>query len=268
MKKFLTAVALIATTLTAGAWTQRAPLPPEQCAQHVPYGVPQTNKVTSGAYLCRPGYFILHDNAAKIPAWGAWEVRADRVNGCWPRTNAFTADQALAGQSATPDDYAGTGFDKGHLANDAHQSWDQMVEYESFLMSNMMPQKPGLNRGIWKLLETATGAWAFSRQTTLIVYAGPIYVVGDPTIGANKVNVPRAFYKIIIDRRTGEHLAFVFPHAENQGNDLTVVQSTVGAIEQYTGILFPVPGDKNSKQALWPVDFKSVADNKKAVCKK
>jgi endonuclease G len=267
MKKFLLSIVLAVTAITAQAWDQRAPFNPSQCGHHTPYGMPQTNKIVDGTLLCRPGYFILHDNANKIPAWGAWEVRADRVNGCWPRTNAFTADRALGSKSARPNDYAGTGYDKGHLANDAHQSWDEMVEYESFLMSNMMPQLPGLNRGIWKLLETATGAWSFSRQTILIVYAGPIYRGNEKRIG-NGVLVPVGFYKIIIDRRTNEVLAFIFPHAENQGNDLTKVQTTVAQVEQYTGISFAVPGDKNAKLPIWPVDFKSVADNKRAVCKR
>lgn len=268
MKKFLLSITLAVTALTAQAWEQRAPFPPAQCGQHVPYGMPQTTKVTDGALLCRQGYFILHDNAAKIPTWGAWEVRADRVNGCWPRTNAFVADQSLGAKSARPDDYAGTGYDKGHLANDAHQSYDQQVEYESFLMTNMMPQLPGLNRGIWKLLETATGAWAFNRQTILIVYGGPIYKGNEKRIGTG-VLVPVAFYKIIIDRRTNEVLAFVFPHAENQGNDLSVVQSTVADVEKFTGIVFPLPPgvNKTTKAAIWPIDFASVAQNKKQVCK-
>lgn len=272
MKTLLTTLAAalgLALAIPSHAWQQRYPLQPQQCAQHVPYGQPMASK-PDATLLCRPGYFLYHDNQAKIPAWGAWRITPETVNGCWPRTNAFTADQYLGDKSARPDDYAGTGYDKGHLANDAHQSWDEMVEYESFLMSNMMPQLPGLNRGIWKLLETASGAWAYSRNTTIIVYSGPIYVVGDPTIGASKVNIPRGFYKIIIDQRTGDTLAFVFPHAENQGNDLTKVQTSVANIEQLTGIQFLIPRGHNKAaiEPIWPVDFKSVADAKKAACKK
>ena len=272
MKKLLIAFGFLAATTTAVlAWTQTAPVDPSYCVtNHAPWGAPQVSK-PDATVICRRGYFLLHDNQAKIPAWVTWSVSPATVNGCVPRSNAFVTDQSLPkGKGSSPSDYAASGYDQGHLANDAHQSWDQQVEYESFLMSNMSPQLPGLNRGIWKLLESATGAWTYSRQHTLIVYAGNIYdVAKDKKIGAGQVVVPDYLYKIVIDKNTGETLAFLFPHKENQGNDLTVVQVTVADIERASGIVFHLPPNVNKavKIPLWPVDFKSVADNKKAVCK-
>jgi endonuclease G, mitochondrial len=269
MKKIMLSLFALFVATAAHAADQRAPLPAAQCAQHVPYGQPVVTK-PDAALICRQGYFLYHDNAAKIPAWVAWNITPEHVNGCVARTDAFATDASLpAGKSATPADYAASGYDKGHLANDAHQSWDLQVEKESFLMTNMSPQLPGLNRGIWKLLETATGAWTFSRQHTLIIYAGNIYdVTKDKKIGAG-VDVPSYLYKIVIDKNTNEVLAFLFPHKEAQGNDLSVVQVTVADIEKASGITFPLPAgaSKTTKAALWPVDFKAVADNKKAVCK-
>jgi len=273
MKKLLLAFGfLTASVVSVLAWTQTAPLDPNYCVQnHAPWGMPQVAKADA-TVICRRGYFLLHDNQAKIPAWVSWQVSPATVNGCIPRTNAFVADQSLpAGKRSTPQDYAGTGFDQGHMANDAHQSWDQQVEYESFLMSNMSPQFPSLNRGIWKLVETATGAWVYSRKATVIVYAGNIYDVNNAKkIGANQVVVPAGLFKIIVDKNTGEHFAFIFSNVpENQGNDLTRVQTTIAEIERYSGITFPFPPqlNKNLKLPLWPVDFKSVADNKRLVCK-
>jgi endonuclease G len=271
MKKMLLSIGLlVVTTIAASAWTQTAPLDPKACAVHAPWGAPQTAKADA-AVICRKGYFLLHDNQAKIPTWVTWHVTPQTVNGCWPRTNAFVADASLpANKRSDPKDYAGSGYDQGHLANDAHQSWDQQVEYESFLMTNMSPQLPGLNRGIWKLLETATGAWTYSRQHTMVVYAGNIYNTATAKkIGAGQVVVPDMLFKIVIDQNTNEVLAFLFPHKENQGNDLTVVQVTVADVEKASGITFALPpgANKNTKSPLWPVDFKSVADNKKAVCK-
>jgi DNA/RNA endonuclease G (NUC1) len=146
----------------------------------------------------------------------------------------------------------------------------EQVEYESFLMSNMSPQLPGLNRGIWKLLETSTGSWTFSRNHTLLVYAGNIYTVGkDKTIGVNKVTVPNKLWKIVVDTQTKEVLAFLFPQAENQGNDLTKVQVSVADVEAATGLTIPLPSgaDKHAKPALWAVDFKALTAAKKTVCK-
>ena len=272
MKKLFVLLALLLITTTVAEAQQRAPLPADHCAVHAPWGQPQVAKADA-ALICRQGYFLYHDNAAHIPAWVSWSITPEHVNGCVARTNAFAADQSLPkGKSATPADYAGSGYDQGHLANDAHQSWDLAVEKESFLMTNMSPQLPGLNRGIWKLLETATGAWVYSRKHTLVVYAGNVYNTTASTtkrIGANGVVVPDALFKIIVDQNTNEVYAFLFPHRENQGNNLTAVQSTVADIERASGITFLLPPgtDKTAKPPLWPVDFKAVADNKKAVCK-
>jgi endonuclease G len=271
MKKLIIALVAIMLPSLALAWDQRPNQDPKVCKAFMPYG----EIVASGKHdttpLCRQGYFIMHDNAAKIPLWAAWNITPEHVNGCVKRTNAFVADAALpADKRSTPSDYAGSGYDQGHIANDAHQSWDQQVEYESFLMSNMSPQLPGLNRGIWKLLETSTGAWTFSRKHTLVIYAGDVYTVGkDKTIGNNKVTVPNKLWKVVIDTQTNEVLAFLFPQAENQGNDLTKVQVTIADLEAATGLSIPVPPGTNklNKPPLWPVDFKAVAENKKAICK-
>ena len=271
MKKILLILAALIIPNIAYAWDQRPNQPDTVCAAFLPYGKITDTAKHDTTPLCRQGYFIQHDNVAKIALWAAWNITPEHVNGCVKRTNAFVADAALtADKRSTPSDYAGSGYDQGHIANDAHQSWDQQVEYESFLMSNMSPQLPGLNRGIWKLLETSTGAWTFSRKHTLIIYAGDVYTIGkDKTIGNNKVIVPNKIWKVVIDTQTKEVFAFLFPQAENQGNDLTKVQVSVADLEAATGLVIPVPpgADKKSKPTLWTVDFKAVAENKKATCK-
>lgn len=270
MKRIILSILMLAATLPALAWQQRAPQTGAACSANLVYGLPAVTK-PDATMICRQGYVTLHDNQAKVPVWTAWVLTPNHINGCVPRSNAFAADQSLpAGKRSDPRDYAGTGYDQGHIANDAHQSWDQQVELESFLMSNMAPQLPGLNRSTWKLLETATGAWGFSSQHTLQVYAGSVYnIQKDKKIGADQVDVPYGFYKIVIDTQSGATLAFLFPHKENLGNDLTKLQTTVKDIEDNTGIIFPVPAGHNKTivEPIWPIDFKSVAANKKAVCK-
>jgi endonuclease G len=231
--------------------------------------MPQTSR-QDVTLLCRQGYFTLHDNAARIPAWTAWTLLPERVNGCAPRTNAFVADQSLRdGVRATPQDYAGSGFDQGHVANDAHQSWDTQVEYESFLMSNMVPQYPQLNRGIYKLLETATGAWSYQNNATLVIYAGSIYNASNPTIGANRVVVPSGSYKIVINTRTNEYAGWLFPNVNtNQGNDLTKFRVSVAQIEQLSGVRYGLPtgGRELAQSEMWPMNFGALTQAKRQIC--
>jgi hypothetical protein len=153
-------------------------------------------------------------------------------------------------------------------SDDRHESNGDLnndIDYNEFLMSNMMPQSGGLNRGIWKLVETYSRGWAVQRNTSVTVYAGPVYTMNNPTIGKNKVVVPHKFYKIVIDNKTKEVLAFLFEHKGGQGNDITTVQSTVAKIEAETGLKFPLPqGAVLNKSAKdFPVYFGAITNSKR-----
>ena len=134
MKKFLLSVALLTGVISAQAWDQRAPLPPQSCAVHSPYGFATTQRTAQP--ICREAYLVAYDAPVKIPVYVAYTLLPQNALGCFPRTNAFVADQSVP-NGARPDDYAGTGYDKGHAAPDGDLSWSQQVEYESFLMTKI-----------------------------------------------------------------------------------------------------------------------------------
>ena len=265
MKKFLLALLLLSTQ--AFAWDQRAPNPVQACQVHSPYGFAQTQRAVQP--ICREAYLVAYDAPAKIPTYVAYTLLPQNALGCFPRTNAFVADQSVQG-GARPDDYAGTGYDKGHAAPDGDLSWSQQVEYESFLMTNMSPQAGSLNRGIWKLLETSVRGWAVQRNQSYTVYVGGIYNAQDKKIG-NGVVVPHAFYKIVINNTTKEVAGWGFPHVEpypNLGNDLTKFRMPVAQIQQQAGVKFAFPANAQELQPgkEWPVDFGKLTNAKRAKC--
>ena len=255
------------TTTPAFAWNQRAPLPLQQCSIHAPFGPPQSSRPVE--MICREAYLVGFDPASHIPEYVEWTLTPQAALGCVARSNAFAADQSVPG-SAAPQDYAGTGYDKGHMAPDGDQSWNQQVEFESFLMTNMSPQAPSLNRGTWKLLETSVRGWAVQIGHPFTVYAGNIYAPGDKTIGKGVV-VPHALYKIVIDNTTGQVAGWVFPHVApypNLGTDLTKYRVTIAQIQQLTGVTFAFPANAQELQPgkEWPVDFGKLTAAKKAKC--
>jgi endonuclease G len=190
--------------------------------------------------------------------------------GCFPRTNAFVADQSLNGTGARPDDYAGTGYDKGHAVPDGDLSWSQIVEYESFLMTNMYPQHGSLNRGIWKLLETSVRGWAVQLNQPFTIYVGALYGNGDERIG-NGVIVPHGYYKIVINNATGEVAGWRFPHTKpyvNLGNDLTKYRAMISAIQSESGVQFKFPSAAKevTPGTEWPVNYGALTQAKRAKC--
>jgi DNA/RNA endonuclease G (NUC1) len=267
MKKILFALLLAATGL-AQAWEQRAPNPVQACAVHSPYGFAQTAR--TAAPICREAYLVAYDAPVKIPAYVAYTLLPQNALGCFPRTNAFVADQSVPG-GATPSDYAGTGYDKGHAAPDGDLSWSQQVEYESFLMTNMYPQAGSLNRGIWKLLETSVRGWAVQTNQSYTIFVGAFYGQGDKTIG-NGVIVPHGYYKIVINNNTRQIAGWAFPHTApypNLGNDLTVFRKPVAQIMQEAGVkyVFPVGAIELAPGQEWPVDFGALTNAKRQKCK-
>ena len=265
MKKLFGVLLLIVPSLSF-AWTQTAPLAVEKCAVHNPWGFPQSQY--SVTPICRRGYFVGYDPQAKIPRYVNYTLTPPNALGCWPRTNAFVADQSVPG-GPRPEDYAGTGYDKGHAAPDGDLSWDEQVEYESFLMTNMFPQLGGLNRGIWKLLETSIRGWAVQQNQTYTIYVGAIYnAATDKKIG-NGVVVPSAFYKIVINQATGAAAGWYFRHEGGQGNDLTKVRASIAQIQQAAGIKFAFPANARELPVggEWPVDYGALTNAKRAKCK-
>ena len=268
MKKLL-AFVLFAVATVAHAWDQRAPLPVQNCAVHSPYGFAQTQRQVQP--ICREAYLVAYDAPVKIPAYVAYTLLPQNALGCVARTNAFVTDASVPG-GATPADYAGTGYDKGHAAPDGDLSWSQQVEYESFLMTNMYPQHGSLNRGIWKLLETSVRGWAVQQNQAFTIYIGALYSGSEKRIG-NGVLVPEAYYKIVINNNTGAVAGWMFPHKApygNLGNDLTKFRAPINGIEQAAGVKFAFPANARELPpgGEWPVDFGALTNAKRAKCGK
>jgi len=129
------------------------------------------------------------------------------------RNNRFKSDPNVYSKSASTKDYYKSGYDRGHLAPAADMLWSENAMQESFYMSNMSPQKPGFNRGIWKKLEGKVRKLAQS-EDSLIIITGPIFEDNLGTIGDNNVSVPGYFYKAIIDISAPQigSVAFIIPN--------------------------------------------------------
>lgn len=268
MKKILLSLLVVFST-GVFAWEQRAPLPIQSCQIHSPYGWAQTQRQMQP--ICREAYLVAYDAPAKIPAYVAYTLLPQNALGCWPRTNAFVADKSIS-NGPRPEDYAGTGYDKGHAAPDGDLSWSEIVEYESFLMTNMYPQHGSLNRGIWKLLETSIRGWAVQQNRPFTIYVGAFYGPGNEKIGSGVI-VPNGFYKIVIDQRSGAIAGWAFPHTKpyvNLGNDLTKFRLPISQIEQMSGIDFQFPGNAQELPPgqEWPVDYGALTNAKRAKCGK
>ncbi len=114
-------------------------------------------------------YILEYNEKYEHAEWVIHLLTQDRVAGSFERTDNFRPDPKVITGSASLADYKGSGYDRGHLAPAADMKWSENVMSESFFMSNMSPQKPGFNRGIWKSLESIVRTWAIENDEIYIV---------------------------------------------------------------------------------------------------
>lgn len=162
-------------------------------------------------------YTLCFKDEYKQACWVAYSLTKEHAVSSHERTNKFIVDPMVKGGTATNKDYSASGYDRGHLAPAADMGWSNITMKESFYFSNMSPQNPSFNRGIWKKLEEQVREWAIEYDKIYIA-AGPILTHGLPTIGPNKVAVPQYFYKVVLDMRGDKPKAigFIFPNAASQ----------------------------------------------------
>jgi endonuclease G len=180
------------------------------------------------------GYNEWHE----VPQWVGYVLRREHLQDCVGRTNNFKVDPILRTGSSSPDDYKNSGYDRGHLAPAGDMKWSKSAMNESFYMSNITPQSPGMNRGKWAQLETLVRAWAKEADETLIL-SGPILKDGLPRIGRNAVSVPEEHFKVILRAKNRENKSIGFLMTKNptiQG--LEGYALSVREIEKLTGLNF------------------------------
>ena len=198
----------------------------------------------------REGYALGYIEKHEQPAWVQYIMTSEEVSRrAAKRGDDFRPDPEIPTGSATPQDYTRSGYDRGHLAPAADMSFSAKAMSESFFMSNMSPQAPQFNRGIWSKLEKQVRHFA-TKEKRIVVVTGPVLPAEKTiTIGANKVTVPQYYYKVIYDTTPPKKMiVFVLPN-KGSSADLRTFVVTVDRVEELTGLDFfsAVPKEKQEQ---------------------
>ena len=196
------------------------------------------------------GYTLCYVPQCEQASWVAYVLRGSQLQSAhFDRTNQFMTDPAAKPHSADDADYEGSGYDRGHLASAEDMSWSGTTMKESFYYSNMSPQVPAFNRGVWKRLEELVRYWS-SAYDSVYVVTGPVLSNGLPTIGHDNVAVPQYYYKVVLEYNPQgvRGIGFVLP---NQASAATLKSFAVSidSVEHMTGLdFFPkLPDDVENK---------------------
>nr|WP_319569849.1 DNA/RNA non-specific endonuclease [uncultured Draconibacterium sp.] len=239
---------------------------PFQIQRELRYGAPVCDEILVNRYFTI-GYSWYFRQAK----W-ALEIinRNDYLLSEAERMNNFRADTRIPQRfRAGLNPYRGSGYDRGHLVASANNDILEIQNSETFLMSNMSPQKPNFNRRIWKDLEEATRT--LNSQDDILetyVLTCPVFYFDRfvETIGDGSddygidIPVPHAFIKSVLaeDKRGKLKLwTFEMENKELDGNLEDYLVVTYDA-EQIVGGRFwdrisggDMHEQKKSPRAMW-----------------
>ena len=204
------------------------------------YGIPAGGGTNELLIIDREGYAVGYDTVHRQPRWVSYRLTAEEAlqRHGMKRTNDFREDERVPTEfRSTLEDFRGSGYDRGHLAPAADMAWSTNAMSESFYLSNMSPQAPDFNRGIWKELESWVRDVA-ERETNLVVISGCIFKGCRGSIGENKVAVPWGYYKVLYDETEPKKMiGFLLPNC-GSNKPIKDYACSVRMVEAISGLDF------------------------------
>ena len=206
--------------------------------------LPTNNK---GLTIKHTYYTLSYSSIDRQAEWVAYSLTPMLINGSQKRASKFMADPKIT-DAVGPSSYTKSGYDRGHLCPAADMKLNSVSMNETFYMSNMSPQAPSFNRGIWSKLEDKVRDWALQKNGVYVV-TGPLL---NKTCGlvARSITVPCAYYKIIFKqtKEGAEAIAFMLPNA---GSSLPLKNYVISIdeLEALTGLDFfaALPDEEEEK---------------------
>jgi len=206
---------------------------------HLRYGNPSNanSKDVNNYLLERPQYALSYNCKTGIPNWVSWQLDRSWL-GNVDRSDDFRPDGDLpnACYAVRPNDYRGSGYDRGHLTPSGDRTKRKSDNSATFLMTNMIPQSPANNREVWRELEE------YSRD--LVSQGKELYIVAggegkEKAIAKGKVTVPKYTWKVILVLNNGnveETIAVRMPNSQKVARtDWKDYIVSVDEIEKKTG---------------------------------
>ena len=206
--------------------------------------------------LVRYEAFDVHFNSGRgIANCAVYELALNELNGTVERMGEFMSDMGVKG-CPSPQDYAGSGMDRGHLVPAGDLKWSETAMWQSFMLTNVAPMHKALNEGGWAKLEEKVREWT-ARDSALLVFTGPVVSEDDTTLAGGRVKVPSAYYKVVVAPcvRPMRTIAFIYPNGHSGGR-LQEYAVSIDEVEHRTGLdFFPTLSEREQQRVEQSVNL-------------
>ena len=224
----------------------------------LPFGVPRVAdaRVAPGdiVELKRKGYWVGFSPSLGHPVWAAYAVPVEKLLSGSPPRPPFAVDAEVPGSPA-PEVYGRSGYDRGHLAPNSviATRYGKAAQKETFLMTNIAPQRPALNRGPWRALEQmiADDLSGIGDMLWVVVCAVPSGGRG-ARLPKGRVSIPAGFAMVISGVHRGKLRAIgvYMPQETAERKAPRYCFRSVRELERLTGLDFFSALPKETQDAL------------------
>ncbi len=208
--------------------------------REIRYGMPAADQVIFNRH-----YVLGYSYYFRQAKWALEIVDPDKTD--VRRVDSFRPDYRIPEMfRADLVDYKNSGYDRGHLVSSANQIESGVQNSETFLLSNMSPQKPQFNRGIWRELEEAVRELDSDPKIfETYVICGPVFdyrkavdTIGNADDNGVTLPIPNAYFKSILTESNWGKLqmwSFIIP-IKDTDKSLEEYRVPTVRVEQYAGI--------------------------------
>jgi len=213
--------------------------------QGAPHSIDAKNINTWFRILRNHGFILGYSDLRGNPLWVEYALTPVAEN-TQPikRLHRFETDWRGINR-VSQESYQKSGYDRGHMAPNYAMShvYGREGQADSFLMTNITPQKPKLNQQVWQHLEEAEIKRFAKLFGKVWVITGPVFSGTVERLSSDiTVEIPDAFYKIYMTEAAPNKppiaLAFLIPQTVNGKESLAQFVTNIDNIEAQTGIDF------------------------------
>ena len=220
--------------------------------------------------VIRRGEFAIGwSDSLRHPVWCAYHVAKDAKFDAGKRPS-FRQDRAIPA-APRPDDYTKSGYDRGHMVPNyaIATRYGDDERRKTFMMSNIAPQTPALNRGVWRELEHRIADLWTARYGEIWVVVGCISQKDNrETLAQTDIDVPTDFYQVVVAQEGMDVRAFAVLFKQDVGWHEWAARNliSIDELEQLTGLDFnpelpafiqdPLEAELPSR--LWPIRYRDI----------
>jgi endonuclease G, mitochondrial len=193
-------------------------------------------------------FTLAYSEGYELSSWVAYQLTPEMAKATATFKDKFAEDPLVITGSASPKDYKDAGFIMGQLVPPEDMLISPKAVEETFLMSNVVPQKPAFNKYVWKTVQNLIREWA-KEGNTLYITTGPVLADAPfGSFGSNKVSIVNRFYIAVLDVTGERAIGFIFRNNASSGTPKSFAVS-IDDLEKTTGIdFFPsLPDDLENK---------------------